>query len=210
MCVVERAIDAERKDVVCAGAGHLTLLERRGAAVGIKDENGGAGFAEQAVDGRRAGVAGGGAEDVDRLVADLALVLVQVAQQLEGEILECERRPVEELQHVGALVELDEWCDVRVGELGVRLGDDGAQRFLRDVRREVFEELEAELRVVQFFETGELPAEVGQRLGQVEAAVGREAGGDGVGEAEYWGLAAGGEETHGEKRHGRLGPCRFS
>jgi len=89
-------------------------LERRGAAVGIKDENGGAGFAKQTVDGGRAGVARSRAEDVDRLVADLALVLVQVAQQLEGEILERECGPVEELQHVGARVELDERCDVRV------------------------------------------------------------------------------------------------
>ena len=50
-------------------------------------------LAEQAVDRRRAGVTRGGAENVDPRTALRALVLVEVAEQLQGEILEGERGP---------------------------------------------------------------------------------------------------------------------
>jgi hypothetical protein len=86
------------------GAGHLPLLQRRDAAVRIEDENRGAGLAQQAVDRRRPGVARRRAEDIDRLAPHPALVLVEIAQQLEGEILERQRGAVEELEHVRAFV----------------------------------------------------------------------------------------------------------
>ena len=124
--------------MVRAGAGHLALLERRSAAVGIKNENRGAGFAEQAVNRRRTGVAGGGAEHVDRLPAHGALVTVKVAQQLEREVFEREGGAVEELQYRGALVEFDDGRDVGVRERGVTLRDERAQGRRLDVGREVF------------------------------------------------------------------------
>jgi len=80
LSVVKRAVHRKGEDIGRARAGHLALLQWRDAAVGIGDENGGARLPQQAVDGRRAGVAGGRAEDIDRLPAHAALALVEVAQ----------------------------------------------------------------------------------------------------------------------------------
>ncbi len=208
--VVEGAGDGESVNVFRAGAGHLALLERRGAAVGIEDEDGGAGLAEQAMNGGRAGVAGGGAEHVDRLTAHGALVAVEVAEELEGEVFEGERGAVEELEHVGLLVELHDGRDVGVGEGGVALVNERAQRLGRDVGGEAGEELVTEFWIRERREAGEVGGgEGGERLGQVKAAVGREAGGDGVGEAEGGRLAAGGDVAHGDGVNGELSTDDF-
>ena len=91
-----------------ARAGHLPLLEGRHPAVGIEDEDRDPRPSHEPVDRRRPGVAGGGAEDVDRLVPEGALARVEVSEELERHVLEREGWPVEELQHVELRRELEE------------------------------------------------------------------------------------------------------
>jgi hypothetical protein len=57
-------------------------------------------LAAHGVLGRRAGVARGGAEDVDGLAALFQHVLEQVAEQLHGHVLEGQRRPVGQFQQM--------------------------------------------------------------------------------------------------------------
>ena len=70
------------------------------------------------------------------IVAPLAptgqLVVEQAAHELQGDVLERQRRPVEELDHVQARLELDERAHVGVVEGGVRGGDHGSRTPRRD------------------------------------------------------------------------------
>ena len=148
----------------------------------------------------RACVAGGGAKDVDRLPALRALVFVEIAEELEREIFEGERGPVEEFEDGRALVEFHDGRDVGVRERRVALLDDRAERVGRDVGREEFEKLKAQLVVGKFLKASEVGrGKLRKRLGQVEAAVRRKTGGDGIGEAEGRSLSAGGDEAQGER-----------
>ncbi len=194
--VVEGAVDRQGEDIGRAGARHLALLQRRHAPVGIQNENRGARATDEAVDRRGPGVAGGGAEDIDRLPAHLALVGVEIAQQLQREVLERERRPVPELEHVEPLGERPKRRDRGICETRVALGDQAPQFLRRDIRGEYPHELEAERRVVEAGHAAEFPGKIRHPLRQVEPAVRRKPGGDGVGKAERGRLAAGGDELH--------------
>ena len=145
--VVERTVDRDRKHVSRTRAGHLALLERRDAAVGIEDKNRGAGLAEESVDRRGTGVARGGTEHVDRLAAHHALVRVEIAEELEREIFERERRSVKEFEDVEVFPERLQRRDRGIGERRVARVDDRPKGFSRNIRREHPHELEAEFRI---------------------------------------------------------------
>src|SRR5581483_7474580 len=132
-----------------AGAGHLPFLQWRDPAVGIKDKNGGAGLAEQTMDGGGAGVAGSGAEDGDRFMPRGALPFVKIAEELEGEVLEGKGRAMKQLQHVGALVELHQRSNVGTLELGVRFRHQIVQQVRIAFGRKPPQKLEAELDVAE-------------------------------------------------------------
>ena len=68
-------------------------------------------------------------------------------QQLKGEVLERERRPVEKLEHIQVRTELLQGCDVRVIEAAVAPCDERMQRFGPDVGREHAQKFEAQLRI---------------------------------------------------------------
>ena len=155
--VVKRAVDGEGKHICRAGACHLPLLQRRDPAVRIKDENGHAGFAEQTVDGRRAGVPRCRAEHVERLPAHTALPLVEIAEQLQREILEGKRRPVKQLQHKQIVAELLQRSHGGMGELPVGPRDCLFQLRGFDVGRESLQELAAKVRVIQALQAAEFP-----------------------------------------------------
>ena len=93
--IIKTAIHRDRMNIGRARTGHLPLLQRRHPALWIKNENRRIGFAQQPMNCRRPGIAGSRAEDVDPLPAPLALILVEVAQQLERKILKRQRRSVE-------------------------------------------------------------------------------------------------------------------
>ena len=99
------------------------------------------------MDRRGAGVAGGGAEHVDRLAAHHALVRVEIAEELEREIFERERRSVEEFEDVEVFSERLQRRDRGIGERRVALIDDRPEGCSRNIRREHPHELEAEFRI---------------------------------------------------------------
>jgi len=181
--IVEGAVHRQGEDIGRTGACHLALLQRRGAAVRIKDEDGSAGLAKQAVDRRRAGVAGGGPKHVDGLVAQGALPGVEVAQQLQGKVLEGERRPMEQLQHEGLVIEPHKRRHLGSVEACVAGARKGAKLLHRDVRREVGEKLRAQVCVSKLRIRRKFRRQVGKRLRHIQAAIGREPGRDGIGEA---------------------------
>ena len=136
---------------------------------------------------------------------------VEVPEQLQREVLERERRSMEQLEYETVLIQLDQRGDFRMRERGVALRDQAAQHVLRDVRREAREEADTELGVRQRGPSLELgPGKARQRGRQEKPAVGRQPGGDGVAEAESRRLTPRGEETHRETRRRKDRPCGYS
>jgi hypothetical protein len=100
--VVEHARDGDVEDVVVLQRIHLRALEGAHLAVRRQHEHAHAVLAAHRVFGRRAGVARGGAEDVDGLATLREHVLEQVAEQLHRHVLEGERRAVGQLEQAEA------------------------------------------------------------------------------------------------------------
>src|SRR5271157_4440908 len=131
-----------------------------------------------------------------------ALPRVEAAEQLEGDVLEGERRPVEELQHAQAGVELEERRDL--GALEAEVGPRGELPELRlgYVVRETAQEAEAELGVLQPLEAPELLREVRKLLRHEEPAVTRQALRDSVREPERGAPAACRDVAHARRALG--------
>ena len=100
--VVKAALDRKGKDIIRTGAGHLTLLQRRNASIGIENKSFDPFLTEEAVNRSGAGIAGSRTEDRDGASGAGDLRLVEIAEELQGKILEGESRPVEELQDVAS------------------------------------------------------------------------------------------------------------
>jgi hypothetical protein len=114
--------------------GHLRFLYRADLPVGEHYKDRDILLPTQAVDGGRTGITTCCADDSQVLPTSSSLALVpanqevlkQIAQKLKRDILECECRPVEQLQqmYVLLLVECDGRCDVFRAEGGVAAVDD--------------------------------------------------------------------------------------
>ena len=125
-----------------------------------------------------AGVAGGGGDDVE-LAARLGQdVFEEVAEELERDVLEGEGGPVEEFEDVDG-ADLPDGRDFGVAERGVAAIDDSAQGVCRDVVGEEPHDFEGEIRVAEIRPSGETIRDVGEALGQEEAAVAGEPRHDG-------------------------------
>ena len=85
-------------DVGRGDGGHLAALHLGDAALGIEDEDVDGVAVAAGLDGRRAGVARGGADDGDAPAPLLQRMVEERAEQLQGIVLEGERGPVEQLQ----------------------------------------------------------------------------------------------------------------
>ena len=124
LAVVERAFE---RDVVHVGVehrGHLQALHRRGAALRMQDEDVGGVAAAEGLDGGRAGIARGGADN-GRLEPALGEDVVHhPAEELHGDVLERQRRAMEQLEHEMLRLELDQRRHRGVAEHGVGLVDD--------------------------------------------------------------------------------------
>ena len=84
------------------------------------------------LDGRRTGVARGGAHDGHPFAASGEFVVEQATHQLQGHVLEGQRRPVEQLHQVDAVGQLNQRRHVRDVEGRVGLAHHGGEVILVD------------------------------------------------------------------------------
>ncbi len=87
--------------------------------MGIEDEDIHVVEPGKGLDGRAAGVAGGRAHDRHALPALLQLGLEELPDELHREILERERRTVEQLQQEMPMPQLHQWCARGMVEAGI-------------------------------------------------------------------------------------------
>ena len=190
LAVVEVAAEAEHREVVARLGDHLQLLQGGHAGVGVVDADARVGAIGEAVERRHAGVAAGRDQDEEvqvgralgvRLLERLAEV---ERHALQGHVLEGQRGAVPELEHVtprGHLAHRGDLGHVEVRAVGPR----------RDLARPGGGDVEAEglvhrrrPRVVRHVRERHdlLDGEPRQPLGDEEAASGRDALEDGLGE----------------------------
>ena len=192
---------------------HLRLLEEAHAAVWREHEDVDALFAAHGVFGGGAGVAGGGAEDVEARVAGFEDVGHGVAEELHGDVFEGERGAIREFEQVGvAVAEAGQRGDVCAAEgvSGVGTAQDGAQVVFRDVADEGVHDGVGEIGVVEFAPAFEgFAADVRNFARHGQTAIGRKALQEDVAEAAEFG-ATGGLVLHGVLLVCCLGPTRYA
>ena len=118
------------------------------------------------MDGRRAGVPRRRAEHIERLAAHPALPLIEVAKQLQREILEGERRPVKQLEHKQILAELFQRRHGRMGKTPVGAHDDVFELRGFNVGREPLEKLNAQVGVAEVLHAPSSPDRSGRLSGR--------------------------------------------
>lgn len=160
------------KNVFCPRARHLAFLQGRDSAFGIEYENVYVFLAQKPVDCGTARVAARRAEHVDFCAAFRKQIFVQVAHELEREILERKRRTVVEFEQIMRFVELRKRGNARVVEFFIRRIHDFLMVGFGNVVGEDFQELEAHFGVRQALPRRQFSRNVGNRRGNVEAAVG--------------------------------------
>ena len=186
-------------DVGCIHRGHLAALDFRRAAFRMQDEDLDIGAAAAGFDRCGAGVAGRRTDDGDLLFARLQHVLEQQPDQLQREILERQRRPVEELQQPFVGTQLLERGDGGVRETRIGLLGQPRQILLDhragDKRRHHFG---GEARVVEAGEGGQVGgAELRPGFRHIETAVGGKTRQQDIVKAERRRPAAGGDIAQG-------------
>jgi hypothetical protein len=164
-------------DVGVLQAEHLRLLEGAHAAVRAEHEDAHALLAAHGVFGRAAGVARGGAQDVELLAAAGQFVLEQVAQQLHGHVLEGQRRAVgQRLDHQPVAQAAHRHDGLAAEDLGgVGLAHQRLQVGGRDVVDVERQDLEGQVGIGQTAPAGQRGAVDLRVGGQVQAAVRRQA-----------------------------------
>ena len=203
--VVEGAAHGDVEHVRVKHGGHLQGLDGTGAAVRMEDEDVDALLAAHPGNGGAAGIAGGGAEDVHEAAGAGEHVLEQVAEQLQGHVLEGERRPVEQFEDV-QVAHRPHRRHLRVAEGGAAALDQLLEVGARDVVDEQRQDLQGQVLVGQ-----PLPAvQPGlihgrQPLGQEQAAVAGQAHHDRILETERLDAAASADVAHGKTSFSLLG-----
>ena len=183
LTVVEDAVDGDVDDVLVEEGEHLGALEGSHAAGGGEHDDGEAASAAQRILGGGAGVTGGSSDDGEPVAAAGELVFEELTEELHRHVLEGGRGAVREVGdvQVGTFEGVD-GHDLRVGEGGggVCPGRDRAQVVGADVVDEQREDAGGHGRVAFLAQDDAQLVQVGGRqsrvfLGQVEAAVGRQA-----------------------------------
>ena len=183
LTVVEHTVDGDVDDVVVEEGEHLGALEGGHASGGGEHDDGKSASATQRVFGGGAGVAGGGTHDSEPVAAAGEFVFEEFAEELHRHVFEGGRGAVREVGdvQVGAFQGVD-GHDLRVGEGGggIGTGRDRAQVVGGDVVDEERDDAGGHRRVAFLAQNDPQLVQVGGRqgrvfLGQVEAAVGRQA-----------------------------------
>ena len=144
--IIEGTLDGDGKYVFRLRAGHLAFLQRGNLPVGIEDEHRDPTLAEKAGDCGGSRVAGSSAQDGQVASGAGYLDLVEVAQKLKGEILECQSWAMEKLQDLAMVAQFDQGRGFRMPETGIGRIDNPLQDLGFEIGSEKTEELEAKLR----------------------------------------------------------------
>ena len=198
LAVVEGAVDRQRMDVGVVGAGHHAPLHLGDAAVRKQHHEVDLGAAAERLDGGAAGVARGRDRDGGALTACRQRVIHQAGEQLHRQILEGERRPVEELEDEGV------GCDLRKRRHGGMLeGRIGLARHAGEISvsdgagRKGTQHLDGDLGIGPSREARDgRVVETRPRLRHIKAAVAREPREGHVDKAECRGFAPGRDVAH--------------
>src|SRR5882672_7824182 len=188
-------------------------LERAHAALRRKHEDLHVLLAAQGVLGGRSGVPGGGADHVDPPAVLVQRVLEEIAEELERDVLEGERRPVGEAEEIDTRLELFDRGDIVAAEDLFRVSriDEPLQVARGNVVGEPRQDRERQLRVAHAAHRGKIGGtEFRKFLGQIQAAVGREALEQDLGERLRFRPAAGADVTHGISAAPNPGHCSSS
>jgi hypothetical protein len=175
LAVVEGAVDGDGVHVRLRRRRHHAPLHVGDAPLREQHDGIDALRAAERLDGRAAGVSGRRRHDGDACAAGGEDAVHQARQQLHGHVLEGQGRPVEQLEHPQAAIDLHERRHGGVAEAGVGLAGDRDQLVVGDrAARERLQQRDGHF--------GERPAgegrnglgrQAGPRLRQVEPAVAR-------------------------------------
>ncbi len=198
LAVVEGALNGDVVDVIRRNGGHLAALDVGNPSLGVEDEDLDGAAVAAGLDGGRAGIARGGADDGDPFAPGLQHVVEDGAKELHGHVLEGQRRPVEQLQQPFALADFLQRGDFRGVEIRIRAVDDPGERTVVDgAADERPDHAERQFRIGQAFERGDVGGGKSRPfLGHVKAAVGRHARQQNVVESEGRGVAPGRDVLH--------------
>ena len=203
LAVVEIALDGDVAHVRRRDRGHLPALHLAGAAVRMQDDDVDPRTIREGLDGGRAGVAGGGADNGYSLVSLAQYMVEQPPEQLHRHVLERQGRAVEQLLHEQAGFQLDQRRHRGMAETGIGLPAQALERGERDrLAHEGLHHPRGQLRIGQA--TQRTP--IGQRemrpgfgheqpaiLGQAgQQHVGKIAGRAGIGQTRSGDIASGG------------------
>ena len=177
LAIVEGADDGGVVHVGRARRRHLAALDLGDAARRVQDHHGDPVQAAERLDGRGAGVARGRGEDGGGAPAPGERRIDHARQHLEREILERQRRAVEELEQPAVGGQLDERRGGGVVEPGIALGGHRQERLAGEgVPREECRHRGGDFGIGAVAQGVEgAGVEPGPAFGQVEAAVGGEA-----------------------------------
>ena len=177
LAVVKAAGNGQAMHVGVRHCGHLQFLQAADPALGIHDEDVDARLAAHAGDGRAAGVAAGGAQNVEAGAAPLQDVGEQAAKQLQGDVLERQGWAVEELKHADGAHRLQPH-HLGTVEAFVGLVHQGGEVGGRDVIDELGQQRLGQRPKVQRPQAFQFVGHVGNGLRQQQPPIRRQAGDD--------------------------------
>ena len=138
LAVVKGTTDRQVEDIGIDDRGHLQFLHGADPLVRMEDEDVDPLLAPHPVNGRAAGIARSGAEDIHFLAAFLEQIRKDIAQKLQGHILEGQGWPMEQLQNVhpalphqgrdfrmaeGGIGAVDQFPEIRAGNVVNKKGE---------------------------------------------------------------------------------------
>ncbi len=198
LAVVEGAVDGERMHVGAARRGHHAPLHVRDAPVREQDDDVDLGAVAERLDGGAAGIARGRDHDGPAFAARRQHVVHQPRQKLHRQILEGERRPVEQLERELVHAELHQRRHGGMAESAIGLARHAGEVGLGDrIAGKAADHLDGDFGIGPAGESADrLRLEPRPGLGHVEAAVAGQAREHHLGEAERGGLSPGRDVLH--------------
>ena len=198
LTIVKAPVEGYGVAVVGIQRGHLAALKFRYLAVGIHEEHiDPLAFKEGSKRGA-AGIARGCADDGQTLSLFRENVVDEACEDLHGEILESERRAVEQFEQPVVRAKLHQRGYCRMGEPGISVFDHLFQLVPRDFAAgEFFHHREGDLDIGTAAKTGDFfGGEARPDVGDVETAIARKPGQKGLFEGEIAGVATGRNVFH--------------